>query len=83
METTIIAPKKQTSVRKILEPIILTISWAEISRTYFGRSRAWLYQKFTGYDGHTSTDFTEKEQEMMKNALYDLSEQIRKAAEKL
>lgn len=75
--------KKQTSVRRILEPIILTINWAEISRSYFGRSRSWLYQKFTGYDGHTSTDFNHKEQEIMKNALFDLSKQIRKVAEQL
>ena len=53
METVI--AKRQTSVRQILEPIILNISWAEISRDYFGKSRSWLYQKFTGFDGHSST----------------------------
>ena len=75
--------KKQTSVRKALDPIILNISWAEISKEYFGRSRAWLYQKFTGYNGHAETDFTENEREIMKSALYDLSNKIRIAADKI
>lgn len=81
MEETLV--KKQTSVRRILDPIILNISWAEISKEYFGKSRAWLYQKFTGYNGHAETDFTEKEREIMKSALYDLSEKIKQAAEKI
>lgn len=75
--------KKQTAVRQILEPIILNISWAEISRVYFGKSRAWLYQKFTGYDGHSATDFSDDEREVMKNSLYDLASKITQCADKL
>ena len=75
--------KKQTAVRSALDPIILNISWAEISREYFGKSRAWLYQKFTGYNGHAETDFTEKEREIMRNALNDLADKIRDAADKI
>ncbi len=82
METTT-KETKHTDVRRILEPVILNISWAEISRDYFGKSRAWLYQKFTGYNGHDNTDFTESERETMKNAMFDLSDRIRKVAEKL
>ncbi len=81
METVI--AKRQTSVRQILEPIILNISWAEISRDYFGKSRSWLYQKFTGFDGHSSTDFTDKERQIMKESLLDLSQKIQSCAEKL
>lgn len=81
MEETLV--KKQTSVRRILDPIILNISWAEISKEYFGKSRSWLYQKFTGYNGHAETDFTEKERNIMKNALYDLAEKIRYAADNI
>ncbi|MDD6356788.1 MAG: DUF5053 domain-containing protein [Bacteroidales bacterium] len=74
---------KQTAVRQILDPIILNISWAEISRDYFGKSRSWLYHKFTGNDGHSETDFTEKERQIMKESLNDLSARIKECADKL
>jgi len=81
METNVI--KRQTSVRQALEPIILNISWAEISKEYFGKSRSWLYQKFTGFDGHTSTDFTAEERQLMKDSLFNLAFKIQQCAEKL
>lgn len=75
--------KNQTSVRQALEPIILNISWAEISKEYFGHTRGWLYQKFTGFNGKSSTDFTPEEREIMKGALCDLAEKIRTCADRI
>lgn len=74
--------KTQTEVRKILDPIILNVSWAEISHDYFGKSRPWLYHKLTG-DGQTEIDFTKEERQKMKSALLDLAKKINECAEKL
>lgn len=72
------------TVKTQLEEIIFYISWAYISKTYFGKSRSWLYHKLDGVDGNGKPlDFTEKEKEQLRNALFDISDKIRKTAEKL
>lgn len=63
-----------------------------IAEHYFGKSvawlsqrlngtlvRAWLYNKLNGIDDNGG--FTEKEKELLRGALFDLSERIRRAAE--
>ncbi|QAA80409.1 DUF5053 domain-containing protein [Aequorivita sp. H23M31] len=60
------------------------MKWAHISTHYFGKSRSWFRQKLNGYDGNNNeSDFTEEEKELLKNSLYDLSERIRKCADKI
>ena len=64
--------------------VATAISWAELSRTYFGKSNSWLYHKMNGIDGNGKpTDFTEEELITLKGALVDLSNRIRKAADTL
>ena len=80
METII---KKQTARYK-LDDIILDLSWADISKTYFGKSSSWIYNKLNGRDGNGGVgDFTEVERENLRNALFDIADRIRKSAEKL
>jgi hypothetical protein len=51
---------------------------------YFGKSASWLYNKMNGIDGNGGDgDFTDSERLQLKNALYDFSERIRKAADNL
>jgi Domain of unknown function (DUF5053) len=72
------------TVKTQLEEIIFYISWAKISKTYFGKSRSWLYHKLDGVDGNgKASEFTEEEKETLQNALFDISDRIRKIAEKL
>ena len=56
---------KETQVGTIkaeLEDILLSISWADLSKTYFGKSNSWLYHKLDGIDGNKKpTDFSEEE----------------------
>ena len=70
------------TMRQKLYDFLVAISWADLSRTYFGKSSSWLYHKMDGRDGNGKpATFTAEEQEQLKGALIDLSNRIRKAAE--
>ena len=76
--------KQKKSMKSLMWDIIVDISWANISKKYFGKSRSWLSQKMNGLDGNGSnTEFSEEEKETLKNALYDLSNRIKICADKL
>lgn len=74
-----------TDAKQRLSDISLAISWRELARTYFGKSSSWLYHKLDGIksDGTPGGGFTHSETEQLKNALFDLSERISKAASSL
>ncbi len=64
--------------------ILVSISWREIARTYFGKSSSWLYHKLDGIDGNGGTGgFTPDEAKQLKDALCDLADRIRRAAESI
>jgi len=80
MNTLVIS--KQETIKHQLSDIILDISWAKISKKYFGKSSSWIYHKLDGIDGNgNKSDFTYSEKLQLKNALFDFSERIRNAAE--
>ena len=70
------------TMKKKLYDLLVAISWADLSRTYFGKSSSWLYHKMDGRDGNGKpTDFTPEEALQLKGALVDLSDRIRRAAD--
>ena len=72
------------SVKARLSDLLVSVSWADLARRYFGRSGSWLYHKLDGVDGNRKpTDFTPEERERLRLALLDLSERVRRAAESL
>ena len=76
--------KEVLSMKKRLADLLVAISWADLSRTYFGKSSSWLYHKMDGRDGNGKpTAFSLEEIEILKGALIDLSDRIRRAAEKI
>ena len=80
MNTTVIS--KQYTVKQRLSDILMDISWAKISKKYFGKSSSWIYQKLDGIDENgNKSDFTYSEKLQLRNALFDFSERIRRAAE--
>jgi len=82
METLVIT-KKET-IKQILSDILLDISWAKISKKYFGKSSLWIYNKLDEIEGNEDENgFTYSEKLQLKNALLDLSERIRKASESI
>lgn len=73
---------KEGSVKQKLYDILISISWADLSKRYFGKSNSWLYHKLDGVDGNKKpTDFTLEEKRLLRGALCDLAERIRKAAD--
>lgn len=84
MGTIIQQQEEAKTMKQKLADLLVAISWADLSRTYFGKSNSWLYHKMNGIDGNGKpTDFTEEEKEILKGALYDLSNRIRIAADNI
>lgn len=82
MDKVIQMPARITDVKAKMSDILVAISWREIARTYFGKSSSWLYHKLDGIDGNGGTGgFTPEEAQQLKDALNDLSDRIRRAAD--
>lgn len=82
MEVVVRAPKETVNMKTKMTDILVSISWADLSRRYFGKSNSWLYHKMDGRDGNGKpTSFTPEEAEILKGALCDLADRIRKAAD--
>ncbi|MDO5656059.1 MAG: DUF5053 domain-containing protein [Flavobacteriaceae bacterium] len=57
----------KTKIKSIAWDILTDITWANISKTYFGRSRGWIYQKMNGIDGNgNQTEFSDYEKITLK-----------------
>lgn len=84
METVIQAKTLIPDMKAKLSDILVAISWREIARTYFGKSSSWLYHKLDGIDGNGGAGgFSPEEASQLKDALYDLSDRIRRAADSI
>ena len=70
--------------KQILKDVYLDLNIRRIANRYFNKPGTWLYQKFNGeYQTDKSNDFSAEERKQLKNALYDLAERIKAAAENL
>lgn len=75
---------KEQRVKDQMQDILVDISWRGIAHRYFGKSASWLYHKMDGIDGNGKPNgFNDAEKEQLRGALCDLSERIRRAADKL
>ena len=84
METVVKKADKITDMKQRMSDIYLAVSWREIARTYFDKSVPWFQHKMYGIDGNGGVGgFTEEEAGQLRNALIDLSNRIRHAAEKI
>ena len=84
METAVKTKTFIPDVKTKVSDILVAISWREIARTYFGKSSSWLYHKLDGIDGNGSSGgFTPEEAQQLKDALCDLSDRIRRAADSI
>ncbi len=77
-------PALIADMRKRMGDVLMAISWREFANTYFQRSSSWFYHKMDGIDGNGGTGgFSEEEADQMRNALIDLSDRIRSAANRI
>lgn len=71
------------NVRKALSDVYEDINWAYLAKNYFGKSRSWLYHKFSGMNNGKPDDFSDIDREKLKGALYDIADRLRKTADAL
>ena len=81
MEYTIV--NQQTTVRQVLNDVYEDINWAYLAQNYFGKSRSWLYHKFSGRNNGKPDDFSDIDRERLKGALVDIANRLRMTADKL
>lgn len=71
-------------MKQRLSDILVSISWRDLSRNYFGKSSSWFYHKMDGINGVGGVGgFTPEEAKQLQSALLDLSNRIRIAAENI
>lgn len=85
METmTLDKPVVITDMKKKVKDIMMAISWRDFANTYFHKSSSWFYHKMDGIDGNGGKGgFNQDEAEQLRNAFFDLSNRIRRAAEEI
>ena len=84
MGTVRTTPVVVTDMKKRVEDILMSVSWRDFASTYFQESSSWFYHKMDGIDGNGGVGgFNPQEAEQMRDALIDLSNRIRRAAEKI
>lgn len=71
------------NVRKALSDVYEDINWAYLAKNYFGKSRSWLYHKFSSMNNGKPDDFNDVDREKLKGALYDIADRLRKTADTL
>ena len=75
--------KRKTSVKQVLADIYEEVNWAYLAKNYFGKSRSWLYHKFSGVNNGKSDDFSDVDRESLRNALRDIAARVNLAADRL
>ena len=68
--------------RTKLNDILVSVSWGDLSREYFGKPSSWLHNKLEANEGSEDC-FTEEELQQFKGALCDLADRIRRAADSI
>lgn len=71
-------------MKQQLKDILLLLSWREVAHTYFSKSSSWFYHKMDGIDGNGGKgEFSNEEKRQLHRALMDVSDRIRRAAERV
>lgn len=75
---------RMTPTKAKLKDVLLMVTWGKISNQYFGKSSSWFYNKMNNRDGNGGEGtFTEEEIVILKGALVDFADRIRKCADSL
>ena len=71
------------SRRQVLDDIYEEVDWAYLAKNYFGKSRSWLYHKFSGRNGAQQADFSDVDRDRLRAALKDIAARVGAAADRL
>lgn len=80
MEITI---TQKATARQVLADVYEEINWAYLAKNYFGKSRSWLYHKFSGMNNGVADDFSDIDRDRLKAALQDIAARVSAAADRL
>lgn len=82
MATMTLKQTQADTMKAQMQDLLISISWSDLAKRYFGKSGSWLYHKLDGIDGNRKpTEFSPEEKEILRGALVDLSNRIRRAAD--
>lgn len=81
MET--IMQQQKCTVRQVLQDVYEEVNWAYLAKNYFGKSRSWLYHKFSGRNNGAADDFTPADRDRLRQALRDIALRVNAAADRL
>lgn len=74
----------KSTFRTKLSDILVSVSWGDIAKVYFGKSPSWLYHKLDEIDGNGGKGgFTPDELKQFKEALNDLADRIKRTSDAL
>ena len=79
----VVVKQQDSTVRQVLADVYEEVNWAYLAKNYFGKSRSWLYHKFSGMNNGVVDDFSDVDREKLKSSLLDIAERITIAANKL
>lgn len=83
MEITVSQTKQRAAVRQVLDDIYEEVNWAYLAKNYFGKSRSWLYHKFSGANNGKDDDFSDVDREKLRASLKDIAVRVNEAADRL
>lgn len=75
--------QQQASVRQVLNDVYEEVNWSYLAKNYFGKSRSWLYHKFSGVNNGVADDFSDIDREKLKYALKDIAQRVNAVADRL
>lgn len=75
--------QKKMTARQVLADVYEEVNWAYLAKNYFGKSRSWLYHKFSGMNNGVADDFSDVDRNTLKSALYDIASRVNAAADRL
>ena len=74
---------QKATARQVLADVYEEINWAYLAKNYFGKSRSWLYHKFSGMNNGVADDFNDVDRDRLKAALNDIASRVSAAADRL
>ncbi|MDE5739348.1 MAG: DUF5053 domain-containing protein [Bacteroidaceae bacterium] len=75
--------QQKASVRQVLNDVYEEVNWAYLAKNYFGKSRSWLYHKFSGMNNGVMDDFSDVDRDRLKDALKDIAQRVNAVADRL
>lgn len=67
MATMTLKQTQADTMKAQMADLLISISWSDLAKRYFGKSGSWLYHKLDGVDGNKKpTEFSYQEKEILR-----------------